>query len=70
MVNCSFCSFEVLKGSGLMYAKKDGTTYNFCSSKCRKNQLDLKREGRRVKWTKSSRNFKAMEAKKAKEKSK
>lgn len=65
MVNCSFCSFEVQKGSGLMYAKKDGTTYNFCSSKCRKNQLDLRREGRRMKWTKSSRLFKAMEAKKA-----
>ena len=65
MVNCSFCSFEVKKGTGTLYAKKDGTTYNFCSSKCRKNQLGLGREGRRIKWTKTSRLFKAMEAKKA-----
>ncbi len=47
------------KGSGIAYVKKDGTILNFCSSKCRKNSLILGREGRRVKWTKSAKAFKA-----------
>jgi large subunit ribosomal protein L24e len=67
MATCSFCSSELIKGSGIMYAKKDGTVYFFCSSKCRKNQLGLKREGRRMKWTKSSRLFKEREEKKGRE---
>jgi ribosomal protein L24E len=47
-----------------MFAKKDGTLYYFCSSKCRKNQIGLGREGRRKKWTKASRLFKEREQKK------
>ena len=34
-----------------MYVYKDGTTLYFCNSKCKKNYLKLKREGRLVKWT-------------------
>ena len=30
----------------MMYVKKDGTIYNFCSSKCKKNNLGLGREAR------------------------
>jgi large subunit ribosomal protein L24e len=45
-----------------MYVKKDGTIYNFCSSKCKKNNLDLGREGRRQKWTPAARKFMAREA--------
>ncbi len=63
MPTCSFCSNQVLKGSGVLYAKKDGTIYYFCSSKCRRNQLDLGREGRRKKWTKAYRLFKDLEKK-------
>ncbi len=63
MPNCSFCDNPLAKGTGLMYVKKDGTLFYFCSSKCRKNTLKLKREGRRQKWTIASRKFKAGEIK-------
>lgn len=39
------------KGTGEIYVLDDGTTLNFCSSKCKSNQIGLKREGRLVKWT-------------------
>ena len=65
MAACSFCSDNISKGTGHLYAKKDGTLYYFCSGKCRKNQLVLKREGRRQKWTKASQLFKEREKKKA-----
>lgn len=57
MVNCSFCAEGLARGTGLIYVKKDGTLFYFCSSKCRKNQLHLRREGRRKKWTKAARIF-------------
>ncbi len=34
-----------------MYVRKDGVTYNFCSSKCFKNLVELGRVPRRVTWT-------------------
>ena len=35
-----------------MLAKNDGSILWFCSSKCRKNALVLKRDPRKLKWTK------------------
>jgi len=35
-----------------MLVKNDGTVIWMCSSKCRKNMLVLKRDPRRLKWTK------------------
>ncbi|HSV42813.1 MAG TPA: hypothetical protein VLH13_05320, partial [Methanomassiliicoccales archaeon] len=32
---------------------KDGTVYLFCTMKCEKNMIDLKRVPRRVEWTKA-----------------
>jgi large subunit ribosomal protein L24e len=34
-----------------MLVKNDGSVFWFCSSKCRKNMLVLKRDPRRLKWT-------------------
>ncbi len=34
-----------------MFVKKDGTIYNFCSGKCEKNMLKLKRKSSALKWT-------------------
>jgi large subunit ribosomal protein L24e len=48
----------------MIYVKKDGTLFWFCSSKCRKNSLGLSREGRRQKWTPAARKFKAGTARK------
>ncbi|WOV93490.1 MAG: 50S ribosomal protein L24e [Candidatus Nitrosoabyssus spongiisocia] len=49
--SCSFCNRPVTKGSGIMFAKNDGTLLWFCSAKCKKNSLELKRDPRKLKWT-------------------
>ncbi|MBM5805393.1 MAG: 50S ribosomal protein L24e [Candidatus Verstraetearchaeota archaeon] len=48
---CSFCNRDMNVGTGLMYVKNDGTILRFCSSKCRKNMLELKRAARHRKWS-------------------
>jgi large subunit ribosomal protein L24e len=48
---CSFCNNQMAKGTGFMYVLKDGTIFSFCSQKCKRNLLFLKREGRLLKWT-------------------
>jgi large subunit ribosomal protein L24e len=58
MPNCSFCKNSISDGKDRIYAKKDGTVFHFCSSKCKRNALNLKREGRRQNWTTASREFK------------
>lgn len=50
--SCSFCGDTIEPGTGMMYVKRDGTVYQFCSSKCRKNTLVLNRVPRRVRWSK------------------
>ncbi len=49
---CTFCGSEIEPGTGKMYVRKDGIVYNFCSSKCEKNLVKLKRVPRRTRWTK------------------
>ena len=65
-MKCSFCGKEVGKGQGYIYAKKDGTTFFFCTSKCRNNQIGLKRVGKKAPWVKRKKG--ASETKKAKKK--
>lgn len=55
MAACSFCGIDLAKGTGRLYAKKDGTVFYFCSSKCMKNQFKLRRVGKKVKWAKKTR---------------
>jgi large subunit ribosomal protein L24e len=55
MVKCSFCGHEIEKGTGKMLVKSDGRLIYFCSTKCEKNLLKLKRKPRQHKWTKGSR---------------
>lgn len=50
---CTFCGGDIEPGTGRMYIKKDGTSFNFCSNKCRKNMVKLGRTPRWVKWTKN-----------------
>jgi large subunit ribosomal protein L24e len=47
---CSFCKNAISHGTGKMLVKKDGSTFFFCSGKCEKNSLKLKRSFRKVKW--------------------
>ena len=49
---CSFCNRSVSRGTGTMFAKNDSTVMWFCSAKCKKNLLVLKRDPRKLKWTK------------------
>ncbi len=55
MVKCSFCGTDIPKGTGKILVKTDGKILNFCSSKCEKNLLKLKRKPREHKWTAMSR---------------
>jgi large subunit ribosomal protein L24e len=48
---CSFCGKEIRLGQGIIFVRNDGTTKNYCSSKCRVNDIKLKRDPRKLKWT-------------------
>jgi large subunit ribosomal protein L24e len=50
---CSFCAGEIEPGTGMMFVKRDGSVFHFCSSSCRKQQLHLGRVGHRLKWTRA-----------------
>lgn len=48
---CSFCDNPIKPATGTILVKNDGSILYFCSSKCRKNALKLKRDPRKLKWT-------------------
>jgi large subunit ribosomal protein L24e len=50
---CSFCGREIEPGTGSMYVKKDGTVMLFCTNKCSKNMIDMKRVPRKITWTRA-----------------
>ncbi|MFH0970531.1 MAG: 50S ribosomal protein L24e [Candidatus Diapherotrites archaeon] len=50
-MECSFCGKGILKGTGLLFARKTGQVFSFCSRKCEHNQLHLKRQPRKTRWT-------------------
>lgn len=51
MAKCDFCGEHISKGTGKIFVKKDGKVLDFCSNKCEKNMLVLKRKPRTTKWT-------------------
>jgi ribosomal protein L24E len=63
-MRCSFCNTEIANGKAYVFAKKDGTTLTFCSSKCKSNQLGLKRVGKKAPWVKRRKSPEAGAAKK------
>ncbi len=50
---CAFCAGEIEPGRGVMFVKRDGTVYHFCSGTCRKHQLSYHRVGHQWKWTRA-----------------
>ena len=50
-MKCSFCGIKIPKGTGKLYAKTDGKIFYFCSGKCEKNMVVLKRKPRTTRWT-------------------
>lgn len=51
MQKCSFCGRDVEPGTGMMFIRNDGRVYWFCSSKCRKSLVEMRRDPRKFKWT-------------------
>ena len=51
MAVCTFCEKKIEPGTGTMYVKKDAKIYYFCSKKCQRNMLKLKRKARVINWT-------------------
>ena len=49
-MRCSFCGKEIVRGTGKIFVLKTGKTLNFCSSKCERNMLVLKRKPHKVRW--------------------
>jgi large subunit ribosomal protein L24e len=66
-MKCSFCSKDIERGTGKIYVQNDGRVFYFCTMKCEKNQIKLKRKGWDHKWTKT---YKDMKGKKVKDKAK
>ena len=67
MIKCTFCGKEEHAFKGMTLIKNDGSVSFFCSSKCRKNTLKLKRDKRRLKWTVSYHEERAKAIQKAEE---
>ena len=49
MANCTFCG-KAFKHSGKMFVQKSGKIMYFCTMKCEKNLLKLKRKPFKQKW--------------------
>lgn len=52
MPKCSFCKEDIEKGTGKIFVRRTGKIDWFCSSKCEKNSLKLKRDPRKIRWVK------------------
>ena len=50
-MRCDFCGAEIPVGTGIMYVKRDGKLFYFCSKKCMKNAVKLKRDKKLAKWS-------------------
>jgi len=51
-MKCVYCNKLIPKGTGKELIKIDGKILFFCSSKCQKNMLKLKRKPAKLGWTK------------------
>ncbi|MCX6775842.1 MAG: 50S ribosomal protein L24e [Candidatus Micrarchaeota archaeon] len=50
-MKCSFCGNEIESGTGTIFVRRDGSMLDFCSQKCKRGMLKLKRNPRKLKWT-------------------
>ncbi|MBI5798102.1 50S ribosomal protein L24e [Candidatus Woesearchaeota archaeon] len=54
MAKCGFCGNELMPGTGLIFVYKTGKITHFCSRKCEKHTLFLKRKPQNMKWVTSA----------------
>lgn len=59
MTKCIFCGKNEYSFKGIHLIKNDGSIAYFCSGKCMKNALKLRRDKRRVRWTEAFREERA-----------
>jgi len=57
MARCSFCGYEIERGTGKTVVQKDSSILHFCTRRCEKNMLKLKRNPLKVAWTLRFRKF-------------
>ncbi len=57
MARCSFCGYEIERGTGKTFVQKDSSILHFCTRRCEKNMLKLKRNPLKVSWTLRFRKF-------------
>jgi len=50
-MKCTFCGYDIEKGTGKIKIMKDGKVVNICSTKCEKNMFKLGRVARETPWT-------------------
>ena len=43
-MDCSYCSKKIRQGSGIMYVYRTGAIRYFCSGRCYKNSIVIKRK--------------------------
>jgi len=55
MPKCNFCGISITRGTGKMYVFNSGKVNHFCSNKCEKNLLKLKRKPLQTRWTEAYR---------------
>ncbi|MCG3215596.1 MAG: 50S ribosomal protein L24e [Candidatus Heimdallarchaeota archaeon] len=48
---CSYCGKEIDPGCGMLFVQRTGSVLQFCSNKCKKSQLYMKRDPKKLKWT-------------------
>jgi large subunit ribosomal protein L24e len=51
MTKCTFCGTDITPGTGLMYVQNDAKIFFFCSRKCEKNMIQLKRKPNKTNWS-------------------
>jgi large subunit ribosomal protein L24e len=51
MTKCVFCGKESSPYKGVHLIKNDGSVNFYCSSKCRRNSINLGRDKKKIKWT-------------------
>lgn len=62
-MKCDFCGKTIESGTEYVYVDATGKPAHFCSSKCEKNTLKLKRKPQNVRWTDRYRREKAVRVK-------